>query len=115
MAVNRDEVCIFIPTLNEAPTIGSLIKSFRDLGYNHIFVMDGHSGDGTPDIARKEGATVEVQKGRGKGNAIIEAIQFIKEPYILMLDGDGTYLPEEAGNMLEPALKHQVGAREEPA
>jgi len=114
MAINRDEVCIFIPTLNEAPTIGSLIKSFRDLGYNHILVMDGHSGDGTPDIARNEGATVRVQKGRGKGNAIIEAVQFIEEPYILMLDGDGTYLPEESDIMLEPLFAgadHVIGNR----
>jgi len=64
--INRDEVCIFIPTLNEAPTIGSLIRSFKELGFSHIFVMDGRSSDKTVEIAGKEGAQVEIQKGKGK-------------------------------------------------
>ena len=67
MEINRDEVCIFIPTLNEGPTIGSLIKSFRERGFNHIFIMDGHSTDNTVEIARAEGATVSIQEGKGKG------------------------------------------------
>ena len=103
--INRDEVCIFIPTLNEAPTIGSLIRSFKELGFTHILVMDGRSSDKTVEIAGKEGAQVEIQKGKGKGDAIIEAIHLIKQPYILMLDGDGTYLPEDSGIMLNPLFE----------
>lgn len=74
MNVERDEVCIFIPTLNEAPTIGELIEGgFRERGFSSILVMDGNSTDGTPDIARAAGATVRTQAGKGgKGNAIIE-------------------------------------------
>lgn len=114
MGISKDEVCIFIPTLNEAPTIGSLIRAFKDRGYRHILVMDGHSSDGTVDIARREGARVEIQTGRGKGNAIIEAIGIIEHPYVLMLDGDGTYAPEEAETMLEPLFDgadHVIGNR----
>jgi dolichol-phosphate mannosyltransferase len=40
--------------------------------------------------------------GKGKGNAIIEAFKIIEQPYILMLDGDGTYNPKEAEKMLTP-------------
>ena len=43
MVINKDEVCIFIPTLNEAPTIESLILSFKEMGYGDILVMDGKS------------------------------------------------------------------------
>jgi glycosyltransferase (TIGR04182 family) len=114
MEINRDEVCIFIPTLNEAPTIGSLIKSFNERGFNHIFIMDGNSTDNTVEIARTEGATVERQEGKGKGAAIIQAIDIIEKPYILMLDGDGTYAPEDADKMLEPLFSganHVIGNR----
>ena len=45
MDVNKDEVCIFIPTLNEAPTIESLILSFKEMGYGDILVMDGDIGE----------------------------------------------------------------------
>ena len=40
MKFNKDEVCVLIPTLNEAPTIGTIVREFRDLGYNHILIID---------------------------------------------------------------------------
>ena len=114
MNIERDEVCIFIPTLNEAPTIGELIEGFRQHGFLHIFVMDGNSTDKTPDIARSAGAVVRTQAGKGKGNAIIEAVDAIDEPYVLMLDGDGTYSPQDAERMLDPlalGFDHVIGDR----
>ncbi len=114
MNVERDEVCIFIPTLNEAPTIAELVREFRERGFEHILVMDGKSTDGTPEIARAAGAVVRTQTGKGKGNAIIEAVEIIDRPYVLMLDGDGTYSPEDAERMLDPlgrGFDHVIGDR----
>jgi glycosyltransferase (TIGR04182 family) len=102
MKFNKDEVCILIPTLNEAPTIGPIVREFRDLGYTHILVIDAKSSDNTVKFAREAGATVRTQSGKGKGNAIIEAFEVIEEPYILMLDGDGTYSAKDAEKMLTP-------------
>ncbi len=102
MKFNKDEVCVLIPTLNEAPTISPVIREFRDLGYNHILVIDGKSTDNTVKIAREAGANVRTQSGSGKGNAIIEAFEIIEQPYILMLDGDGTYSAKDAEKMLTP-------------
>jgi dolichol-phosphate mannosyltransferase len=102
MIVNKDEVCILIPTLNEDLTIGEIIREFRELGYSHILVIDGNSTDNTVKISRESGANVSSQSGKGKGNAIIEAFAIIEQPYILMLDGDGTYSPKDAEKMLTP-------------
>lgn len=102
MIFNKDEVCILIPTLNEGLTIGELIRDFRGLGYSHILVIDGNSTDNTVKISRESGAIVRTQSGKGKGNAIIEAFEIIEQPYILMLDGDGTYSPDDAEKMLMP-------------
>lgn len=102
MKFNKDEVCILIPTLNEGPTIAGVIKEFKTLGYNHILVIDGKSSDNTVKNAREAGATVRTQSGKGKGNAIIEAFEVIEQPYILMLDGDGTYSARDAEKMLTP-------------
>jgi len=102
MIVNKDEVCILIPTLNEDLTIGEIVREFRELGYNHILVIDGNSTDNTVKISRESGANVSTQSGKGKGNAIIEAFEIIEQPYILMLDGDGTYYPKDAEKMLTP-------------
>jgi dolichol-phosphate mannosyltransferase len=102
MKVNKDEVCILIPTLNEVLTIGEIIQDFRERGYSHILVIDGNSTDDTVKVSQKSGAEVRIQSGKGKGNAIIEAFETIEQPYILMLDGDGTYSPKDAEKMLTP-------------
>lgn len=114
MKINKDEVTVFIPTLNESPTIGGLIREFRELGYSHIFVMDGHSTDATVAIAEQEGAEVRVQSGKGKGDAMMEGFRMVDTPYILLLDGDGTYAPADAELMLTPLFNgfdHVIGSR----
>ncbi|MEN6609705.1 MAG: S-layer glycoprotein N-glycosyltransferase AglJ [Methanoregulaceae archaeon] len=114
MKINKDEVCILIPALNEAQTIKTLVKEFRDLGYSHILVMDGKSTDATVKLAKDAGAIVRLQSGTGKGNAIIEAFEVIEQPFILMLDGDGTYSPRDAEKMLTPlalGFDHVIGDR----
>ena len=79
-----------------------MVKEFNALGYSHILVIDGKSTDNTVKNAREAGAIVRTQSGKGKGNAIIEAFEVIEQPYILMLDGDGTYSVRDAEKMLTP-------------
>jgi dolichol-phosphate mannosyltransferase len=113
--MNKDDVCVLIPTLNEKATIGPIIEELQSLGYKNILIVDGHSSDGTPEIASGLGARVITQNGKGKGAAMIEAFRQITNPYILMLDGDGTNPPEYADAMLEPLVSgradHVIGNR----
>lgn len=113
--MNYADVCILIPTLNEAATIGELIKDFMKEGFSNILVIDGNSRDGTAQIAEAEGARVVLQTGKGKGQAMIQAFVLIESPYIIMVDGDGTYLAKEASSLLEPVLEgkadHVIGNR----
>lgn len=113
--MNSADVCILIPTLNEAATIGQLIKDFRKEGFSNILVIDGNSRDGTGQIVEAEGAKVVMQTGKGKGQAMIQAFGLINSPYIVMVDGDGTYLASEARSILKPVLEgradHVIGNR----
>ncbi|WP_410507984.1 S-layer glycoprotein N-glycosyltransferase AglJ [Methanosarcina hadiensis] len=113
--MNNADVCILIPTLNEAATIGELIKNFKKEGFSNILVIDGNSKDGTAQIAEAEGARVILQTGKGKGQAMIQAFELIESPYIIMVDGDGTYLAREASSLLKPVLEgradHVIGNR----
>ncbi|HNI42232.1 MAG: S-layer glycoprotein N-glycosyltransferase AglJ [Methanomicrobiales archaeon] len=102
MSIDKDLVCILIPTLNESPTIGPVIQGYLNQGFTHILVIDGHSNDDTRQIAENSGAKVILQQGKGKGTAIIEAFARITRPYVLMVDGDGTYLPEDAESLINP-------------
>ncbi|MDY6775047.1 MAG: S-layer glycoprotein N-glycosyltransferase AglJ [Halobacteria archaeon] len=112
--VSKDEVCVLIPTLNEEGAIGEVIEGFSGLGFDNILVIDGGSDDTTREIAREKGARVVVQSGKGKGQAVQEAINLIDEPYVVMVDGDGTYDPDEVDRLLEPLERgydHVLGNR----
>lgn len=112
--IHPEDVCIFIPTLNESHTIGGLINKFRSLGFSNILVMDGHSKDNTAEIAKKAGAHVVMQTGKGKGQAVIQAFDIIDSPYVIMIDGDGTYLPDEVNRFIEAfeqGAGHIIGDR----
>lgn len=104
MNIDKDQVTVLIPTLNEEPTIGDLIRRFKARGFSDILVIDGKSSDKTRDIATDQGAMVITQTGKGKGNAFIQAVSLLKKPYVLLLDGDGTYEPDDAETMLSPLL-----------
>ncbi len=113
--IDRSLVCVLIPALNEKNTIGGVIEGVQAQGYHRILVVDGHSTDGTVDIARSLGTEVYVQQEKGKGSALREAFNRIQEPYILMLDADGTNPPEFADAMVEPMITgradHIIGNR----
>jgi dolichol-phosphate mannosyltransferase len=113
--VKSSDVCILIPTLNEAATIGQLIRDFKKEGFSNILVIDGNSRDGTGKIAEAEGAKIVMQTGRGKGQAMIQAFGIIESPYVIMVDGDGTYLARDAPSLLEPIVEgkadHVIGNR----
>ncbi len=112
--ISADEVCVLIPTLNEAATIGSVIDGFYEQGYSNVVVVDGDSDDETREIARERGAQVFTQAGDGKGQAVRETLEYVTVPYVLMVDGDGTYDPADAERMLEPlsrGYEHVIGNR----
>ncbi|QSG11743.1 Glycosyl transferase family 2 [Halapricum desulfuricans] len=109
------DVCVLVPTYNEAAAIGDVVDGFREQGFEHVLVMDGGSSDRTREIAREHGAEVRQQTGSGKGQAVREAIALIEQPYVLLVDGDATYRPEDAPAMLDPLLdgdaEHVIGNR----
>ncbi|MDD1752232.1 MAG: S-layer glycoprotein N-glycosyltransferase AglJ [Methanotrichaceae archaeon] len=113
--MSYEDVCVLIPTLNEEESIESVITDFRTLGFKNILIVDGHSTDQTVLKAERAGARAFIQTGNGKGQALKEIFNFVKEDYILLIDGDGTYLPSEASLLLNPLLNgradHVIGNR----
>jgi len=110
-----DDVCVLVPTYNEAETIAGVVEGFRAEGFESVLVIDGGSTDGTRELAREAGARVVEQTGSGKGQAIREALALVDQEYVLMADGDGTYRPDQADRMVEPLLDgeadHVIGDR----
>jgi len=113
--VDRSEVCVLIPTLDEAATIGTVVDAFTERGFSNVLVVDGDSTDDTRAIAEAAGARVIDQSGSGKGQAVREGVRHVDAEYVLMLDGDDTYRVEDAEAMLEPLFagraEHVIGDR----
>jgi glycosyltransferase involved in cell wall biosynthesis len=105
LSFSKDDVTIMIPTLNEEEAIGRVIGEVREAGYRNIIVVDGYSSDRTVEIARSMGARVVNQVGHGKSSAIKTGIEMAQTPYILVMDGDGTYDSRDIDRMLETAVE----------
>ena len=109
-----ETVAIVIPTLNEARAINNVINQvpaneLLSAGLDPTtYVVDGHSTDNTIDIARKTGARIIIEEGRGKGAAIRTAFQRINADYVIMVDGDDTYPLDVIPRMVRLLQTHDV-------
>ncbi|MEZ3164743.1 S-layer glycoprotein N-glycosyltransferase AglJ [Halorubrum sp. RMP-47] len=113
---DHDDVCVLLPTMNEAETVARVVADFRDVGFENVLVIDGGSTDDTRSIAREAGARVAEQSGRGKGQAVREAVRdHVDARYVLMADADATYDAADATAMLDPLFDgeadHVIGNR----
>lgn len=89
------KIIILLPALNERKTIVEVIRELplKELRRGHnveVVVGDSGSANGTPELARQEGASV-IYGGLGKGRNIRACIGIINCDYLFMLDSDGTY------------------------
>jgi len=108
-------IVIVIPTLNECEAVGSVLDGTRDVmdGYDYrMLVVDGHSIDGTDEIARKKGAEVIYQRGKGYGDALktgfFHARKRLDAGVIVMMDADFTYDPKDIPDLVAPILRDEA-------
>lgn len=102
------KISVVIPTLNE-PAIGGVItRIFTALGRDTEILVVDSSTDDTPNIAKKAGARVITQKGSGYGDAYLAGFKQVKGDIICMIDGDGTYWPEDLPKLIETVKNNEA-------
>ena len=86
-------VCVVIPALNEAATIGSVVLSIRI--YGMPVVVDDGSDDGTGELAKTAGASVVTHAARrGYDKALDSGFARADElgcDYVITMDADGQH------------------------
>lgn len=93
-------VTIVVPAKNEAEAIGETLRSLplstlHAAGFKtEVVLLDGHSRDGTAEIARRHGAIVVSDPEPGKGSAVRNARDSLRGDYVVMIDADGSYAPD---------------------
>lgn len=116
------DICIIIPTYNNAGTIADIVQRCMMTGYAVIVVNDGSTDN--RDFAKTlnyDGVEiVTLERNRGKGAAIKAG--FIKAAemgfkYVITIDADGQHYPEDIPLIIEAHKKNPdaiiVGERQD--
>src|ERR1700753_1002664 len=89
-------VSFVVPTLNEALNLPWLLPRIPSWAHE-VIIGDGRSTDDTGAVARRlrEDVVVVMEPRRGKGAALQAGFRAATGDIIVMLDADGSMMPEE--------------------
>src|SRR5918997_913953 len=92
----RPRVSVVVPTFNEAKNL-PIVLSRLPADVHEVIVVDGHSIDGTVEVARslRPDVRIVLLNRKGKGNAMACGFAHATGDVIVMLDADGSAAPEE--------------------
>ncbi|HXY12684.1 MAG TPA: glycosyltransferase [Thermoplasmata archaeon] len=112
---------LVIPTLNEAASIGHVLKLFQTAAVEanatifqgnplewEILVVDGASEDGTAAIAEAAGARVLIERRPGYGRAYKTGFAAAQGTVIATADGDATYPVETIPGLVKKLLDEHL-------
>ena len=110
-------ICVVIPCLNEAGTIGSVVADFRRvLPRATVIVFDNSSTDESAQLAEAAGAIVVRVPRQGKGYVLRHAFDRVKANVYVVVDADATYPADRVMDLIAPVLAGEadmvVGSRE---
>jgi glycosyltransferase involved in cell wall biosynthesis len=106
---NSPIIAVLIPCYNEEATIAATVKGFRAaLPGAAVYVYDNNSSDRTKAIAAKAGAIVRSEGQQGKGHVVRRMFADIDADVYVMADGDLTYDPKAAPDMVAMLLGEQL-------
>ncbi len=96
------KVSVIVCTLNEAGNLPQVLPRIPKW-VDEILLVDGHSTDGTVEVARRFRPETRVvcQLNKGKGDALKYGVKVSSGSIIVTLDADGTYPPEEIEKFVE--------------
>ncbi|OWV68859.1 glycosyl transferase [Rhizobium sp. R339] len=103
------DIAVLLPCYNEAATIGPVVQGFRAmLPDAAIHVYDNNSTDGTALQAMLAGAHVVRERRQGKGHVVRRMFADIDADIYIMADGDGTYAPDDAEELVRTLLTERA-------
>ena len=107
-------ISVIVPCRNEARNIRPVLEWAAPYA-DELLVVDGHSSDGTRAIAAELGATVLLDNGKGKGDALRVGIAQASGDILVFIDADGSHDPRDIPALVLPIIEgkadHVSGSR----
>lgn len=108
-SVPSPRIAVLLPCYNEEAAIGATVAGFRQaLPGATVYVYDNNSRDRTRDVAAEAKAVVRTEKQQGKGHVVRRMFADIDADVYVMADGDLTYDPTAAPQMVDLLLAEQL-------
>jgi glycosyltransferase involved in cell wall biosynthesis len=102
-------IAVLLPCYNEEAAIAETVAGFRSaLPGATIYVYDNNSTDRTREIAAQSGAIVRSERQQGKGHVVRRMFADVDADVYVMSDGDLTYDPKSAPQMVDLLLAEQL-------
>lgn len=98
------KVTVIICARNEVQNLGYVLDHCRPYA-DELLVVDGHSTDGTRELAAQRGARIVLDNGRGKGDAIRVGIQEARGDVLVFIDADCSHNPHDIPALVAPILR----------
>jgi len=107
---DRPRLCVVVPTFNNRPTLGAVLRGILEAVADVIVVDDGSTDGAAEVLAKKGGLTVLAHAGnRGKGAALASGLARAAAmgfTHAVTLDADGQHLPADLPRLLAAVEAH---------
>jgi glycosyltransferase involved in cell wall biosynthesis len=108
-ASKQPRIAVLLPCFNEQATIAATVEGFRAaLPGATVYVYDNNSSDNTREVAAVAGAVVRSERQQGKGHVVRRMFADVDADVYVMADGDLTYDPRAAPEMVSQLLAGQL-------
>ena len=108
-AKQQTRIAVLLPCYNEEAAVGATVEGFRRaLPDATVYVYDNNSRDRTCEVAAAAGAVVRSESQQGKGRVVRRMFADIEADVYVMADGDLTYDPQSAPEMVRMVLAEQL-------
>ncbi|MBW4828798.1 MAG: glycosyltransferase family 2 protein [Clostridiaceae bacterium] len=108
--MKKGKIVAIIPAYNEEDRIKETIEDLKKVDLiDNIVVIDDGSTDATSSIVENMGIDlIKLNKNRGKGFAIKEAVKKVDYDYLVLADGDLGKTSNEIEKLIHPVLNNEA-------
>ena len=100
------DIDLVLPCRDEAAALREVLP--RVPAGLSVIVVDNGSTDGTADVARAQGARVVSESRPGYGAAVHAGLLAATAPYVVVMDGDGSFDPAAALPLVEAIRRDEA-------